>query len=94
MERFVLHEMNNADRRRSLVHLEGLMATLKPLATANENTKLCVAMTRVQALLRDSHDEVATAANPVANEIVEEAVQIVAEIEFRLTMGLRSGTIH
>lgn len=93
MERYVLNEMN-ADRRRSLVHLEGLMVTLKPLANANENTKLCVAMTRVQALLRDTFDEVAEAANPVADEIVEEAVQIVAEIEFRLTMGLRSGTVH
>jgi len=89
-----LDEMNHAERRRSLVHLEGLMATLKPLANANENTKLCVAMTRVQALLRDSLDEMAEASAPVADEIVEEAVQIVAEIEFRLTMGLRSGTVH
>ncbi|EJL56837.1 hypothetical protein PMI09_01576 [Rhizobium sp. CF122] len=89
-----MREMNHAERRRSLVHLEGLMAILKPLANANENTKLCVAMTRVQALLRDSLDDVAEAANPVADEIVEEAVQIVAEIEFRLTMGLRSGTVH
>ena len=89
-----MDEMNHAERRRSLVHLEGLMATLKPLANANENTKLCVAMTRVQALLRDSLDEMAEASAPVADEIVEEAVQIVAEIEFRLTMGLRSGTVH